>query len=243
MKRGSAEPGGGMRALARSAMGGFLNPFLYYMVLFKAYALLPAQEAQPLNYTWPLVLSLLAVPLMGEKLRWRSLLALLVSFSGVIVISTRGDVTSFMPANPLGAGLALGSSIVWASFWIINVKDERDPVEKLFLNFFFGTLFISLFLVLDGSRTMGFPPKADLAVLIGSAYVGLFEMSLTFMLWLSALSSSGNTARVSNLIYLSPFLSLVFIRFVVGEQILPSSIVGLFLIISGVILQRRSGGA
>jgi len=231
-----------MRALARSAAAGFLNPFLYYMVLFKAYAILPAQEAQPLNYTWPIVLSLLAVPFLGEKLRSRSLLALLVSFSGVLVISTRGDFTSFKPANPLGTGLALGSSLVWASFWIMNVKDERDPVEKLFLDFLFGTAFISVFLALGGS-TGGFPPKVDLPVLAGSAYVGFFEMGVTFMLWLSALSSSGDTARVSNLVYLSPFLSLVFIRFVVGEHILPSSIVGLFLIILGVVLQRRSPAA
>ena len=34
---------------------GFLNPFLYYIILFKAYSLLPAQEALSLNYTWPLV--------------------------------------------------------------------------------------------------------------------------------------------------------------------------------------------
>ena len=42
----------------RSVMLGFLNPFLYYVVLFKAYSLLPAQEAQPLNYTWSIVLVL-----------------------------------------------------------------------------------------------------------------------------------------------------------------------------------------
>ena len=32
-----------------SALLGFLNPFLYYVILFKAYSLLPAQQAQPLN--------------------------------------------------------------------------------------------------------------------------------------------------------------------------------------------------
>ena len=48
------------RDLARSALLGLLNPFAYYLVLFKAYDLLPAQEAQPLNYTWPIMLVLLS---------------------------------------------------------------------------------------------------------------------------------------------------------------------------------------
>src|SRR3989344_8578145 len=39
-----------------SALLGFLNPFLYYIVLFKAYSLLPSQEAQPLNYAWAIML-------------------------------------------------------------------------------------------------------------------------------------------------------------------------------------------
>ena len=32
-------------------------------------------------------------------------------------------------------------------------------------------------------------------------YVGLFEMGITFVLWLSALKSTNNTARISNLIF------------------------------------------
>ncbi|HEY5700747.1 MAG TPA: EamA family transporter, partial [Gammaproteobacteria bacterium] len=43
---------------ARSAALGFLNPFLYYLVVFKAYSLLPAQEALTLNFVWPIVLVL-----------------------------------------------------------------------------------------------------------------------------------------------------------------------------------------
>lgn len=43
---------------------GFFNPFAYYLFLFQAYDLLPAQEAQPLNYTWAITLSLLSVPLL-----------------------------------------------------------------------------------------------------------------------------------------------------------------------------------
>ena len=52
----------------RSAALGFLNPFLYYLVLFEAYDRLPAQEAQPLNYMWPIVVVILSVPLLKQPI-------------------------------------------------------------------------------------------------------------------------------------------------------------------------------
>ena len=53
---------------ARSLVLGALNPLLYYLILFKAYQLLPAQEAQALNYTWALTLTWLSIPLLGQRI-------------------------------------------------------------------------------------------------------------------------------------------------------------------------------
>ena len=74
-----------------SAGLGFLNPFLYYVVIFKAYSLLPAQEAQPINFVWPLTLVLLSIPILGQRIKLASILAILVSFPGVVVIATHPD--------------------------------------------------------------------------------------------------------------------------------------------------------
>ncbi|MCV5919613.1 DMT family transporter, partial [Escherichia coli] len=63
-------------------------------------------------------------------------------------------------------------------------------------------------------------------------YVGLFEMGVTFVLWLSALKLTQNTARISNLIFASPFISLMLLATIIGEKIHPSTLIGLVLIIS-----------
>lgn len=86
--------------LVRASLLGLLNPFIYYLMLFKSYSILPAQEAQPLNYTWTIMLVLLSVPLLGQKIGLRSLIAILVSFFGVVVISTRGDLLALQFSNP-----------------------------------------------------------------------------------------------------------------------------------------------
>ena len=68
--------------------------------------------------------------------------------------------------------------------------------------------------------------------------MGTFEMGLCFVLWLMAMKLTDNTARISNLIFLSPFLSLIFIHFLLGEDILPSTFIGLILIVTGLSFQR-----
>ena len=222
------------RELLYSAGLGALNPYVYYLVLFKAYSLIPAQEALALNYTWPVVLVLLSVPLLGQRIGPGSVVAILVSFSGVVLIATRGDLGTLGVSHPFGASLALGSSLVWALFWIFNLRDRRDPVLKLFLSFGFGSLFILATVLLgEGIRIPNWPG------FLGGIYSGLFEMGLTFLLWLKALELARTTARVSNLVFLSPFLSLVLIRVLVGEAILPSTLAGLVLIVCGILLQQR----
>jgi drug/metabolite transporter (DMT)-like permease len=216
-----------------SMLLGFLNPCLYYLVLFRAYSLLPAQIAQPLNYTWPIMLVLLSIPLLKQKIRFKSILAIVTSYLGVFIILTRGDLSTFAFLNVAGVLLALGSTVIWSFFWIFNIKDKRDEVVRLFLNFLFGAIF--LFMILLFFAHPFFP---NITGLLGATYVGLFEMGITFVLWLKALRISKTTAQISNLIYIAPFLSLVIIHFVVGEKILFTSVIGLIFIVCGILIQR-----
>ena len=220
--------------LKRSALLGLLNPFLYYLILFRAYDLLPGQEAQPLNFTWPIVLTLLSVPFLKQKLRPVHVLAVVVSFCGVIVISTHGHVLSIRFSHPTGARMALSTSVMWASYWILNHRDERDVVVKLFTSFCFGLIYISVLAVVTGNLRI-----PNVSGLLGTAWIGLFEMGITFVVWLKALEAAPRTSMVTNIVYLCPFLALVFLRVFVGETILPSSVIGLCLIVAGILIQAR----
>ncbi|MDP3426810.1 MAG: DMT family transporter [Humidesulfovibrio sp.] len=224
----------GRGEVLRCALLGALNPFLYSLILFKAYSLLPAQVAQPLNYTWAITLSLLSVPLLGQKLTRRDLLAICVSYAGVVVLSTQGRLTALNFGNPLGVGLALFSTLIWALYWIGNTKSATDPVLALFLNFAFA-----LPLVLGATLLFSELPPASAEGLLAAAYVGVFEMGVSFVLWLSAMRLTSSAARIGNLIFLSPFLSLLFISSILGESIHATTYAGLALILGGNLLQKR----
>ena len=222
-------------SIKKSLLLGLLNPFFYYIVLFKAYSLLPAQEAQPLNYTWPITLSILSAFFLKQKMNFKTILGLLTAFLGVAIIATRGDFTTLHFNSLLGVSLALGSSMIWASFWILNLLDHRKSSVKLFGAFFVGTIFSALYIWFFDSFLLD-----DYTYLIGAGYIGVFEMGVTFFLWNKGLELSPDKVKTSTLAYLSPFLSLVFIAVILEETIKVSSVIGLIFIIGGILNQNLS---
>ena len=217
-----------------SVLTGFLNPFLYYLVLFKVYDLLPAQQAQPINYTWALMLALLSVPLLGRRVTAGDLIGMLLGYTGVVIIATGGSFSALNFTSVPGVALALLSTVIWSLYWICGVRDQRPPVMALFQSFLCGLVFTLVF----------FPLFADWRVpdwrgLLGASYVGLFEMSVPFVLWLFALKYAERVSQISGLIFLSPPLSLVLIHCAVGEAIQRSTLVGVALILAGLLVQKR----
>lgn len=220
---------------ATGLLVGWLNPGLYYLVLFAAYDRLPAQEAMAINYSWGITLALLAAPLLRQHLSAGALLAACISYGGILVIATRGAPLSLDFAQPLGVGLALLSTVLWSLYWVINTRLSLDPEVNLFLNFS-GAL--PLLLALLWWSNTPFPTLWQ--GWAGGLYVGLFEMGLAFVLWMGAMKATTSTLRISSLIFLSPPLSLVLIWVIAGEPVKAYTLIGLVLILFGLWLQRRA---
>ncbi|OBT10175.1 hypothetical protein A9264_04235 [Vibrio sp. UCD-FRSSP16_10] len=212
---------------------GLINPLAYYLILFKAYDLLPASQAQPINYSWAITLTLMAAVFLGQKIRAQDWAACALGYLGVVVIATQGDVLGLQFESRLGVALALLSTLLWAGYWILNTKNKADPVIAVLLGFLVAIPLIIALAVWEGASWQ-MSTKGWLAV----TYVGLFEMGITFVLWLGALKATQNTARISNLIFISPFISLILLSQIVGEEIHASTLVGLILIVAGLLVQQ-----
>ncbi|MGM0418374.1 MAG: DMT family transporter [Thermodesulfobacteriota bacterium] len=215
-----------------SAFAGFINPFLYYLILFEAYDRLPAQSAQAINYTWGITLAIMSFIFLGHKPLKRDYAAIFICYSGVLIIGSKGDFSFIEKTELTGVILALASTVIWASYWIFNTKDTMISQIRLFWNFFFGFIYTGIYILLF--KTFYFSFKG----IAGSLYIGVFEMGISFFLWLTAMKLTSNASRISNFIYFSPVISLFFINFFVGERILGSTITGLVLIISGLMIQN-----
>jgi drug/metabolite transporter (DMT)-like permease len=224
----------GRADLRRAALLGLLNPFAYYAVLLKAYSMLPAQEAMALNYMWPVVLVVLSIPILGQKVTRGEWVALLISFFGILVVGTQGHIAQLKFTNPMGDALALGSTVLWALYWNFNVRNTGDDVVKLVLNLAFGSVYLLVAVLLFSE--LEWPTPRGWAAIV---YVGLFELGITFFLWLKALRLSPSTIHVGQLIYLAPFLSLFWIQLALREPIQPATLLGLSLVVGGILLQQH----
>ena len=223
----------GTQDYLRLASLGILNPFCYYLVLFKAYDLLPAQVAQALNYTWAITLMLLSVPILKHRITRFDYGATVICYSGVMVICFSGGQFPAGELSTAGISLALGSTVIWAFYWLLKTKDHIDPILGLFVSFLFSIPFIAAACWLQSDVS-----SLGMTGILAGIYVGLFEMGFTYILWLSALRLSEATAKVSTLIFLSPFISLIFISRILGEVIAVTTIMGLVLIVAGLLLQH-----
>ncbi|MFW5734362.1 MAG: DMT family transporter [Oceanidesulfovibrio sp.] len=214
-----------------------VNPVAYYLVLFKAYDLLPAQVVRPVNCTWAITMALLAAVFLGHRLTRTDWIATAIAYAGVVIITQRGAGATG-PAGDIsifGVALALASTLLWAAYWIASTRDTREAVTGLFQNFLVSLPVLAVVIwAIEGFRA--FAPSGP--ALLGAAYIGSLEMGLTFALWLAALKHATHAGSLSTLIFLSQPIALVFIHFILGEAIHPNTYWGFALILGGLGLQN-----
>ena len=215
-----------------------LNPVLYYLILFEAYDRLPAQIAQPLNYTWAIMLALLASPILGQKLTRKTASGIALGYLGVLVLLSQGSFDALPDLDGLGVALALASTLLWAAYWLFNTRSTAEPTALMATSFLLATPVLGLLCWLGP----GLPPWQTETFLYG-AWVGCIEMGFTFLLWQQALKLTNHAARIGQLVFLSPFLSLLLISSVLEEQIHATSWIGLLIIVVGLLITRQPARA
>lgn len=224
------------KIIIKSIEISLLNPLIYYSILFYAYSQTMAQEALILNYTWGIFLVIFSVIFLKQKIKPLSIISLFISFFGIVILATKGNLLHFSLTLSTGNIHALSSALIWALYWIINMKNSENPIISLFFQFLTGSIFAFIACIM--LKSINF--SLNRTTILYSAYIGTFEMSIPFILWFNALKNASNTAKIANLIYLSPFFSLFFISAILKEPVHYYSLFALLFIVIGLILQKYS---
>ena len=216
------------------AILGFLNPAAYYLILFKAYDMLPAQVAQPVNYAWPLVLLILLAVFAKQPIPSKKYIGMVISMLGVVMISLGTGQLSGMTVPVTGVLLAAISAFFWAGYWMVNNKHKHsvDAIVSLFGSFVCGSLYLIVCILFFGFSV------PNLNGLLAGMYVGGFEMAIPFICFGIAMRITSNPTLINQLCYLSPFLSLFFITMILHEPIVITTYIGLTLIVAGIVFNE-----
>ena len=175
--------------------------------------------------------------MLGQRMSWRMGAGMLVSYCGVVMLLSQGRIDGFAAVDGIGVALALGSTLVWATYWLATVRASDDPLVMMTASFAVGAAAIGIACAFSSDL-----PALTLRRLGFGAWVGLVEMGVTFLLWQQALRRTAHAGRVAQLIFLSPFISLLLIDRVLGEHVHASSFVGLAGIVAGLLIAGRPRG-
>lgn len=211
---------------------GFLGLFLYYIMIYGSFSLMPAGQANMINYLWPMFVVIFSILILKEKFTSKTFIAIILGFVGAIIIITKGNFSSFQNEYTTGYLLALGAAICYGLFSVLGKKLNYEKFTSM-LVFYVSSFILITLTMLTFSK---FVIPQSLTTWLAIIFLGGFSSSLGFVFWFKALEK-GKTHQLANLIYITPFLALVFAFFLNGEIIPTISVIGLLLIIIGILVQ------
>ena len=224
----------GPREYGRLAGLGLLGMFFYSALYYFGIERLSAQEACILNYLWPVMIVLFSCLILKEPLTGRKGAAIVLSFSGVLVIALFDLVAGggSFSGDYLGMGACVLAAVCYGLFCVLNKKLDLDQTVGQIV--FWGVTCLCAF-ALGGAKGMLVLPS--LPQLGGLLWLGVMVDGLPYLLWAVALNGAEDTARIANLAYLTPVLSVILSAVTLGETLPPAYFIALGLILAGILVQ------
>ena len=226
MKQFSAKEYGIMSGL------GFVGLFLYSALYYYGLAQLSSQEACILNYLWPIMLVIFSCIILKEQMTVMKAVAMVCSFIGIVILSM-GNSGALGGNRVLGIIACIIAAACYGLFSVLNKKADYDQGISMMVFW----LVVAVFAMFSGLATEKWIPISGVQW-IGMLWLGIVIDAVAYLLWALALKESENTAKIANLAFLTPFLSLVVSAVFLKEKIQLRAFVALIFIIGGILLQN-----
>jgi O-acetylserine/cysteine efflux transporter len=220
----------------------FLLLALFNVVLFigfHTYAIvyLPSGSAAVLVYLQPILVGLLAWPILGETLTGAKITGLLLGFSGIVAVSAGSLSGAAGALSPLGVTLGAVSALCWALGTVYFKKYEArvSTLWAVAVPFVAGGAVLTAFgLSVEewGEITWNTPFVASIL------YSGLVGISLAWVIWF-ALVRAGEASRVASYIFVVPLTAVLIGVLFLDESLGYTLLIGAAFVVSGIYLVNR----
>ena len=211
---------------------GLPGTFFYYIFYYTGAARMPASQAFIINYLWPIMSVVFACVILREKMTVRKAIAIAMSFLGVVIV-TGTDLAHFNVDTLIGSLFCILGAVSYGLFTALNQKMHYDKRLSMMMYYFTSFLLTSIINLASGNSFTLNPVQ-----ILGLGWNGMFSMATASTTWAIALES-GKTAKISNLAYITPFLSLTWTAIFLQEHISIYSILGLIVIVLGIFIQLK----
>jgi len=225
-----ARDGAAVVGMGLIGVAGYLS---FYYLAFAAAPDAP-DEINVVNYLWPVFMVLLARPILGERHSVSVWVGIGLSFVGTAGIVTRWEFRVPAPQHADGYALAAAGAVCWALFSNLGKRLPYDKLAGMALYFTVGALVFHAAQLAVGVDRWPAPDGWLRLLFLGGAVNGLASF-----LWFKALAG-GPVAIFGNLIFLTPFLSLLYLRLFAGTPLRGGVWLSLALIVLGALIGINS---
>jgi drug/metabolite transporter (DMT)-like permease len=229
VKRAGVSPWGNQRGrLLLRGLLGFAALGGYYLAL----ARLPLADATTLHFTQPLITSLLAWWLLGERVGWAAAFAIACGLGGVLLVVHPG-VPLDSGADPLGVVIAL-SSAVFSSLAYVTVRRLVKTEHPLVIVFYFPLVAAPLSLPWAAAEWV-WPSAIDWLLLAGIGVTT--QLGQVFLTMGLAIEKAGRATSVG---YIQICFAVIWQLAIFGEEPGLGTLLGAGLIIAGTLAVSAS---
>ena len=218
------------------AMMGFVGIFVHQMVQVHGLTLTTAVRTGWLIGLTPIWSAVLATLFLGESFGRRKTLGLFLGLGGALLVITRGELSSRVLALPSTRGdlLVLASTLTWAIYTILGretLKRVGSAVATAGAMFAGWAMLIPFFVSTSGWQDYRHLSSASVIAIL---FLGIGCSGLGYLLWYAALERL-ETAQVAAFLYLEPLVTLTAAVALLGESVVPTTIIGGVLVLAGVL--------
>ena len=215
---------------------GFLGLFVYSALYYYGLGKLSSQEACILNYLWPIMLVLFSCIVLKEKMTLLKAVAMLCSFLGIVILSA-GGLGSGGSSTLAGMAACIVAAACYGLFSVLNKKRAYEQGISMMV-FWLVTAVCSTMLGLLTEHWVAL----NAGQWLGMLWMGVVVNAVAYLLWALALEGAENTAKIANMAFLTPFLSLVVSALLLKEKITLRAVTALVFIVGGILLQNLLEG-
>lgn len=208
---------------------GFLGNFLYSAFYYASLRILSSTDACTINYLWPVIASICASFVLNERIHKEGFLAILISFVGVVIISTKGGGLHILDFK--GIFLCITGAICYGVFNVLNKQKGMD--QYLCTTIYFAvTALCSGILIFMTEK----PSKISMETFMGIVWLGVFIDAFATLAWGLAMQKI-YVRLLSNFVYITPMVAMLVSFVFLGEVVEFHSVFGMIFILGGCIFQ------
>lgn len=223
---------GALRQPPLAWLHGVAGLFLYHAFYFAALARAPAAAVNLINYLWPLLIVVLAGPMLGLRLtlvQWVGTGLALVGCATLL-----GTGAPFPQGAALGYALAAGAALTWALYSILARRFTAVPLGAM-AGFCAMTSLLALMMHVWTETTVT-PGVADWAVILA---LGLGPLGVAFLLWDWGMKR-GDPRLLGTLAFATPVLSTLLLGATGQVEITMTVLLAAGLVAAGGLLAARA---